>query len=53
MNKVTLSALAAFAVAGSAFASPATVVSSKDFKQPAAIQQQFFQDTEFARTVFC
>jgi len=51
MKKVTLSALAAFAVAGSSFAGPATVVSSKDFKQPAATQQ-FFQDTEFTLDAF-
>jgi len=50
MNKLTLSALAAFAVTGSAFAGPATVVSSKDFKQPAA--PQFFKDTEFALDAF-
>ena len=50
MKKLTLSALVAFAVAGSAFAGPATVVSSKDFKQPAA--QQFFKDTEIALDAF-
>ena len=45
MKKLTLSALAAFAVAGSAFAG-----SAKDFKQPAA--PQFFKDTEFALDAF-
>ncbi|MEI7957665.1 MAG: hypothetical protein WCI40_01035 [Verrucomicrobiota bacterium] len=45
MKKVTLSALAAFAVAASAFAG-----SAKDFKQPVA--QKFFQDTEFALDAF-
>ncbi|MEI6561268.1 MAG: hypothetical protein WCO68_04185 [Verrucomicrobiota bacterium] len=50
MNKFTFSALAAVAVAGSAFASPATVVASKDFKQPAA--PQFFKDTELAIDAF-
>ena len=52
MKKLTLSALAAFAVAGSSFAGPATVVSSKDFKQPVVAPQQFFQDTEITLDAF-
>ena len=44
MKKLTLSALAVFAVAGSAFAG------SKDFKQPVA--PQFFKDTEVALDAF-
>jgi len=50
MKIATLSALAAFAVAGSSFAGPTTVVSSKDFKQPVATP--FFQDTEIAIDAF-
>jgi len=52
MKKLTLSALAAIAVVGSSYASPATVSSSKDFKQPAAAPQPFFQDTEIALDAF-
>lgn len=49
MKKVTLSALAAIAVAGTAFAGP-TVVMSKDFKQPCVTP--CFRDQEFQLDLF-
>ena len=49
MKKVTLSALAAIAVAGTSFAGP-TVVMSKDFKQPCVTP--CFRDQEFQLDLF-
>jgi len=49
MKKVTLSALAAIAVAGTAFAGP-SVVMSKDFKQPCVTP--CFRDQEFQLDLF-
>jgi len=49
MKKLTLSALAALAVAGTAFAGP-TVVTSKEFKQPCVTP--CFRDTEFQLDLF-
>jgi len=49
MKKITLSALAAFAVAGTAIAGP-TVVTSKEFKQPCTTP--CFRDQEFQLDLF-
>ena len=51
MKKATLIALATVAVAGTSFAGPAPVISSKDFKQPVAATT-FFKDTEIAIDAF-
>ena len=48
MKKLTLTLLAAFAVAGTSFAG--TTVSTKEYKQP--VVTPCFQDTEFAMDVF-
>jgi hypothetical protein len=50
MKKITLSALAAITVAGTAMAGPATVVTSKEYKQPAVTP--CFRDTEFQLDLF-
>ncbi len=50
MKKFTLSALAAITVAGTAFAGPETVVTSKEFKQPCVTP--CFRDTEFQLDLF-
>jgi len=49
MKKITLSALAAFAVVGTAIAGP-TIVSSKEFKQPCVTP--CFRDQEFQLDLF-
>lgn len=50
MKKITLSALAAAAVAGTAFAGPTTVVTSKEFKQPCVTP--CFKDQELQLDIF-
>jgi hypothetical protein len=50
MKKITLSALAAITVAGTAFAGPETVVTSKEYKQPCVTP--CFRDTEFQLDLF-
>lgn len=50
MKKVTLSALAAVAVVGTAFAGPTTVVTSKEYKQPCVTP--CFRDQEFQLDLF-
>ncbi|XHR28118.1 MAG: hypothetical protein ACFUZC_19585 [Chthoniobacteraceae bacterium] len=50
MKKFTLSALAAITVAGTAFAGPETVVTSKEYKQPCVTP--CFRDTELQLDLF-
>ena len=50
MKKITLSALAAVAVAGTAFAGPSTVITSKEYKQPCVTP--CFRDQEFQLDLF-
>lgn len=50
MKKITLSALAAFTVAGTAFAGPSTVISSKEYKQPCVTP--CFRDQEIQLDLF-
>jgi hypothetical protein len=50
MKKITLSALAAVAVVGTAFAGPTNVISSKEYKQPCVTP--CFRDQEFQLDLF-
>ncbi|MEI8234450.1 MAG: hypothetical protein WCH57_07155 [Verrucomicrobiota bacterium] len=50
MKKITLSALAAFAVAGTSLAGPTTVVTSKEYKQPCVTP--CFRDQEWQLDLF-